>query len=175
MLGAGFKASAGIIWIFAAAVTEMPKLLDRVRQATRRWHDGPQIEDAYVPWIRGLVLFRGMRYPLEMGEPEVVAFLGDLAVHDDMAASNQDQAVLPNCSSAGAVSLAVRAAERRRARGGLLLTPLAASPPGRASRPGHPGTGGRGPGGAGDAPRGKTSGRASSDAAAWRSPCSGRR
>jgi integron integrase len=71
----------------------MPKLLDQVREATRRLHYSIRTEDAYVDWARRFILFHRKRHPLEMGEPEVVAFLTHLAVHRDVAASTQNQAL----------------------------------------------------------------------------------
>ena len=71
----------------------MPRLLDQVREATRRLHYSIRTEDAYVDWIRRFILFHGKRHPLEMGESEVVAFLTDLAVRRQVAASTQNQAL----------------------------------------------------------------------------------
>ena len=55
----------------------MPRLLDQVREVTRRLHDSIRTEDAYVAWTKRFVLFHGQRHPLEMGEPEILGFLGD--------------------------------------------------------------------------------------------------
>jgi integron integrase len=71
----------------------MPKLLDQVREATRRLHYSIRTEDAYVDWTKRFILFHRKRHPLEMGEPEVVAFLTHLAVQRDVAASTQNQAL----------------------------------------------------------------------------------
>jgi integron integrase len=71
----------------------MPRFLDEVRAATRRLHYSIRTEEAYVDWIRRFILFHGKRHPLEMGEPEVVAFLNHLAVQRDVAASTQNQAL----------------------------------------------------------------------------------
>ena len=71
----------------------MPKLLDQVRETTRRLHYSIRTEDAYVDWTRRFILFHAKRHPLEMGEPEVVAFLTHLAVERDVAASTQNQAL----------------------------------------------------------------------------------
>jgi integron integrase len=73
--------------------TDMSRLLDQVRETTRRLHYSIRTEDAYVLWIRRFILFHGKRHPLEMGEPEVVEFLTHLAVHEDVAASTQNQAL----------------------------------------------------------------------------------
>ncbi len=71
----------------------MPRLLDQVRETTRRLHYSIRTEDAYVQWIRRFILFQGKRHPLEMGEAEVVTFLNHLAVRRDVAASTQNQAL----------------------------------------------------------------------------------
>jgi integron integrase len=56
-------------------------------------HYSIRTEDAYVLWTKKFILFHGKRHPLEMGEPEVVAFLTHLAVQRDVAASTQNQAL----------------------------------------------------------------------------------
>ena len=71
----------------------MSRLLDQVREATRRLHYSIRTEEAYVAWSRRFILFHGKRHPLEMGEPEVIAFLTHLAVQRDVAASTQNQAL----------------------------------------------------------------------------------
>jgi integrase len=70
-----------------------PKLLDRVRAAVRVRHYSPRTEQAYVGWIRRYIHFHGIRHPDEMGAVEVVAFLSDLAVNGNVAASTQNQAL----------------------------------------------------------------------------------
>jgi integrase len=70
-----------------------PKLLDRVRAAPRARHYSHRTEKAYVHWIRRYIFFHGKRHPLEMGAPEVTAFLTALAVRDRVAASTQNQAL----------------------------------------------------------------------------------
>jgi integron integrase len=71
----------------------MPRLLDQVREATRRLHYSIRTEDAYVNWTKRFILFHGKRHPLEMGRPEVIAFLSHLAMRQDVAASTQNQAL----------------------------------------------------------------------------------
>ncbi len=70
-----------------------PRLLDRVRVATRRLHYSIRTEDAYVQWAKRFILFHGKRHPDEMGEAEIVAFLNHLAVASQVAASTQNQAL----------------------------------------------------------------------------------
>ena len=75
------------------ADTRAPRLLDRVRLAIRARHYSLRTEEAYVAWVRRFVLFHGKRHPGEMGEPEINAFLTDLAVRAGVSASTQNQAL----------------------------------------------------------------------------------
>jgi integron integrase len=70
-----------------------PKLLDRVRQTLRARHYSRRTEKAYVFWIKRYIFFHGKRHPLDMGAPEVTAFLTALAVRGRVAASTQNQAL----------------------------------------------------------------------------------
>lgn len=70
-----------------------PKLLDRVRMATRALHLARSTERAYVSWIRQYVLFHGKRHPVSLREPAVNEFLTSLAVERNVAASTQNQAL----------------------------------------------------------------------------------
>jgi integron integrase len=69
-----------------------PRLLDRVRDRIRFKHYSVRTEQAYVFWIRRFVIFHGRQHPSAMGAAEVVAFLTHLAVHENVAASTQNQA-----------------------------------------------------------------------------------
>jgi integron integrase len=70
-----------------------PKLLDRVRAAIRARHYSRRTEETYVGWIKRFILFHGKRHPSSMGGDEVNAFLTDLAVEGNVAASTQGQAL----------------------------------------------------------------------------------
>jgi integron integrase len=72
---------------------QQPKLLDRVRDASRLRHFSPRTEEAYVMWIRWFVLFHGKRHPSAMGGGEVNQFLTHLAVDRHVSASTQNQAL----------------------------------------------------------------------------------
>jgi integron integrase len=50
-------------------------------------------EDAYVGWIRRFILDNGKRHPAEMGAAEVERFLTALAVHGQVSALTQNQAL----------------------------------------------------------------------------------
>jgi integron integrase len=70
-----------------------PRLLDQVREVIRLRHYSIRTEQAYVQWIRRFITFHGRRHPREMGAQELTAFLSDLAVQSNVAASTQNQAL----------------------------------------------------------------------------------
>lgn len=70
-----------------------PRLLDRVRAVLRRKHYSLRTEEAYIGWILRFIVFHDKRHPQEMGLAEVEAFLTDLAVRLQVAASTQNQAL----------------------------------------------------------------------------------
>lgn len=70
-----------------------PRLLDRVRWHLRAKHYSLRTEQAYLDWIRRFILFHQKRHPNEMGEKEITAFLSNLAVKKQVAASTQNQAL----------------------------------------------------------------------------------
>ncbi len=86
----------------------MSRLLDQVRDAIRVRHNRIRTEDAYVGWIRRFIRFHGTRHPLEMGEPEVNAFLTHLAVERTVAASTRNQALGALCCFSNKVVLGGR-------------------------------------------------------------------
>ena len=69
------------------------KLLDQLSDALRVRHYSYRTEQAYVDWARRYNLFHQKRHPLEMGVPEIQAFLTYLAVERKVAASTQNQAL----------------------------------------------------------------------------------
>src|SRR5919106_155077 len=72
-----------------------PKLLDQVRQVLRLHHYSIHTERAYLDWIVRYVRFPRMRSRDDLfpPEPNIEAFLTDLAVHGNVAAATQDQAM----------------------------------------------------------------------------------
>ncbi|MFQ5697103.1 MAG: integron integrase [Myxococcota bacterium] len=70
-----------------------PKLLERVRSTLRLRHYSRRTEEAYVSWIRRFILFHHKRHPADLGTPEIVAFLSELAVGRHVSASTQNQAL----------------------------------------------------------------------------------
>jgi site-specific recombinase XerD len=59
------------------------------------WHYSIRTEQAYIDWIKRVILFHHKRHPVSMGAPEVEAFLTHLAVERHVAASTQRQALSP--------------------------------------------------------------------------------
>lgn len=76
--------------ITPSAPADPPKLLDRVRDRTRRKGYSIRTEKSYAHWIRRFILFHGKRHPQEMGAAEVEAFLTSLAVDRDVVAATQN-------------------------------------------------------------------------------------
>ena len=73
-------------------------LISQVRRLARTMHIAKRTEDAYVGWItRFLVYHRDLNgawiHPLQLGSPEMNAFLSHLAVERKVAASTQNQAL----------------------------------------------------------------------------------
>jgi integron integrase len=75
------------------ALPPPPRLLDQLRQALRVRHYSPRTEQCYADWAARFIRFHGLRHPREMGAVQVSAFLTDLAVTGNVAASTQNQAL----------------------------------------------------------------------------------
>jgi integron integrase len=69
------------------------KLMEQVQDAIRLKHYSYKTEKSYVGWIRRYIFFHNKRHPKDMGSVEIEAFLTDLAVHQKVAASTQNQAL----------------------------------------------------------------------------------
>ena len=69
------------------------RLLDQVRERVRGLHYSLRTEEAYVFWCRDFVRFHGLRHPVEMGGPEVEAFLTHLAAQRGLSVSSHRQAL----------------------------------------------------------------------------------
>jgi integron integrase len=67
--------------------------MQQVRDALRTHHYSPRTAKAYTGWIRRYILFHHKRHPARMGEPEIAAFLTQLAVRGRVAPSTQNQAL----------------------------------------------------------------------------------
>jgi hypothetical protein len=69
------------------------RLLDPVRQRVRGLLDGLRTEEACVFWCRDFVRFHGLRHPVQMGGPEVEAFLTHLAAQRGLSVSSHRRAL----------------------------------------------------------------------------------
>ena len=78
-----------------ATRSQSPKLLDEVRKVLRLQHYSIHTERFYIEWIIRFVRFHGMRSREDLfpAEPKIEAFLTDLAVHGNVAAATQNQAI----------------------------------------------------------------------------------
>jgi integrase len=68
-------------------------LLEVVRENIRLRHLSYATEKHYLHWIHRFIRFHCKRHPKDMGEPEIVAFLSDLAIQRDCAPGTQNQAL----------------------------------------------------------------------------------
>jgi integrase len=68
-------------------------LMEAVHGTFRCMQYSPRTEEAYLHWIRAYLHFHEGRHPREMGAPEIVVFLNDLAVECKVAASTLNQAL----------------------------------------------------------------------------------
>lgn len=89
---AGERAGRGLDPAGPGGATRPPRLLDRLRAACRLRHYSLRTERAYVAWVRRYIHHHDLTHPDELGAADVVAFLSDLAVSYDVAASTQNQA-----------------------------------------------------------------------------------
>ena len=83
----------GVIHMENINNTPPPKLLDLLRAKIRMRHYSLRTEMQYVHWVRRFILYHDKKHPQDMGGPEVKAFLTDLAVRAQVAASTQNQAL----------------------------------------------------------------------------------
>src|SRR5712691_5947414 len=72
-----------------------PTLIDDVRRVLRLHHDSIHTDRAYVEWIVRFVRFHTMRSRADLvpAEAKIEAFLTDLAIQGNVAASTQNQAM----------------------------------------------------------------------------------
>ena len=69
------------------------KLLELTRETLQTQHYSIRTERAYLNWVKRFILFHNKRHPKEMGSAEVETFVTHLAVHRNVAASTQNQAL----------------------------------------------------------------------------------
>jgi len=70
-----------------------PRLMVRVKEALRSRHYSRRTEDAYRNWIKRYIYYHQVRHLVEMGEPEINAFLSHLALEGKVSSSRQNQAL----------------------------------------------------------------------------------
>jgi len=68
------------------------RLLDLVREQIRVKHYSMQTEKSYIGWIKRYIFFHQKKHPIDMGKPEIEAFLTYLAVERKVSATTQNQA-----------------------------------------------------------------------------------
>lgn len=69
------------------------RLYERVVRTLRAKHYSPRTIEAYTHWIGRFIRFHAGQHPEQMSEPDVNAFLTDLAMTHNVAASTQNQAL----------------------------------------------------------------------------------
>lgn len=67
--------------------------IDKLRESIRLRHYSIRTEEAYTSWVRRYMAFHGGRRGRYLGVAHIRAFLTDLAVRGDVAASTQNQAL----------------------------------------------------------------------------------
>ncbi len=75
--------------------SQQPKLLDEVRTVLRLHHSSIHTQRSSMDWIVRVVRFHNMRSRTDLfpAEPQIEAFLTDLAVHGTVAPATQNQAM----------------------------------------------------------------------------------
>ena len=68
------------------------RIMDQVREVLRYHHYALRTEEVYVKWILAFIRFNGKQHPSELGKQEIEAFLSDMAVNKNYAASTQNVA-----------------------------------------------------------------------------------
>src|ERR687891_2639751 len=70
--------------------SNIPKLLDQVREKLRVKHYSSRTEQAYLEWVKRFILFHGKRHPETLGNREVSAFISHLATQTHLLESGYD-------------------------------------------------------------------------------------
>ena len=69
------------------------KFMEQCREVMRFRRLALRSEQAYLEWSKRFIFFHQKRHPKDMGEPEVRAFLTDLAARQKVSAATQNQAL----------------------------------------------------------------------------------
>ncbi|MDD4872891.1 MAG: integron integrase [Kiritimatiellae bacterium] len=67
-------------------------MIHEIKRVLRLKHYSIRTEHSYIAWVKRFIDFNQMKHPLDMGEPEVEAFLSHLALEEHVASSTQNQA-----------------------------------------------------------------------------------
>ena len=78
---------------FSSNSPQKYKLLDQVRNRLRVKNYAYSTEKSYIHWIRRYILFHNKTHPMNMGTPEIEAFVTHLAIHENVSPSTQNQAL----------------------------------------------------------------------------------
>lgn len=82
-----------VLRMSSSSSSSSPSLLDRFRHACRRRHFSRHTEQSYRRWVIRYVRFHDTTHPRDLDAADVRAFLNHLAVHRDVAAATQNQAL----------------------------------------------------------------------------------
>ena len=69
------------------------KLIPKTSAVIRRKGYSLSTEKVYVGWIKRFIRFHNLKHPAEMGEVEIIQFLTDLAVNQNVSSTTQNQAL----------------------------------------------------------------------------------
>lgn len=69
------------------------RLMDQVREVLRYHHYSIRTEQSYIKWILAFIRFNGKRHPKDLDRTEIEAYLSDMAVNRNYAASTQSLAL----------------------------------------------------------------------------------
>lgn len=67
--------------------------MDQVKEVLRYHHYAIRTEESYLKWIAAFIRFHGRKHPRELGKAQIEAFLSDMAVNRNYAASTQNLAM----------------------------------------------------------------------------------
>lgn len=70
-----------------------PRLLEQLASTLRTRRYAPSTVRSYCNWVERYIRFHRLNHPANMSEPEINEFLTHLAVHENVSASTQNQAL----------------------------------------------------------------------------------
>jgi integron integrase len=79
--------------MMSAAMSDSPKLFDRIHETFRLKHLSPRTEKSYLYYIKDFLRFHHMRHPRDLGVDDIRQYLSYLAVEKQVAASTQNIAL----------------------------------------------------------------------------------